>query len=396
MTRPVFILGGSAWQLDLIRETKRLGHRTLVADISPNAPGRELADEFVEVNTDDRETLLRIAREKNVGLVFSDQADRVVGTLGWLNDRLGLPGISDATAQKFTNKFLMRESLRDADVEMPRYAHVNSIEAALAAAEAFGYPAVLKPKLSWSSLGVHKVDNPEQLRRYYALTLARSQDGGILVEEFIRGMEVTVEGFSFDGAYHLLGVSEKRHYEFNACVANRLAYPPRLPSDALNRIEDRARRIVTHLGLRDGISHAEFRLLDGRPYLMEVAARGGGHRISSVIAPHLSGWPLYDLLYRRLLGQPVQLPPKQRRAAILEFFDFPPGRVRAVQGVEQARAERLAFQIHLDFKAGDTIAQPSDDRTRLGFMIVLGDNRDDVDARANRILELVRVEYDRL
>src|SRR5262249_48621734 len=176
----------------------------------------------------------------------------------------------------------------------------NSMDLALRAAESFGYPAVLKPKLSWASKGVHKVDDATQLRQFFPRTLAESKDGFILVEEFVAGMEVTVEGFSLDGAYHLLGISEKRHYDFNACVANRLASPHRLPPEVLGRIEDRVRRIVTHLELRDGISHAEFRLRDGRPYLMEVAARGGGHRISSVIAPHLSGWPLYDLLYGRL------------------------------------------------------------------------------------------------
>src|SRR5262245_24109326 len=245
MTRPVLILGGSPWQLDLIRATKRLGLPALVADISPNAPGREVADDFVEVNTDDREALRRIARDKNVRLVFSDQADRVVGTIGWLNDRLDLPGISFATAQKFTDKYLMRQGLLDADVEMPRHAHVNSMDLALRAAESFGYPAVLKPKLSWASKGVHKVDDATQLRQAFPRTLAESKDGFILVEEFVAGMEVTVEGFSLDGAYYLLGISEKRHYDFNACVANRLAYPPRLPPDVLGRIEDRVRRVVT-------------------------------------------------------------------------------------------------------------------------------------------------------
>ena len=108
---------------------------------------------------------------------------RVVGTIGWLNDRLGLPGIRFATAQKFTDKYLMREALRSADVEMPHYAHVDSLAAALAAAESIGYPVVLKPKLSWASKGVHKVDDAAQLQQFFPRTRAESKDGFLLVEE---------------------------------------------------------------------------------------------------------------------------------------------------------------------------------------------------------------------
>jgi carbamoyl-phosphate synthase large subunit len=328
--------------------------------------------------------------------VIAEQSDRVVPIAAFLNEQLGLPGIDRATARVFTDKYAMRNALAaaGAGVPMPRYAEVRSCGEALDHAAAWGYPLVLKPKASQASLGVFKVDDPAELRRAFGRTARHAGSGGaILVEEFIDGTEVTVEAFSLDGRCHVLAVSEKAHYAFNPCVARRLAYPPRFEPAELECVRAVAARVVETLGLRDGISHAEYRVRDGVPHLVEVAARGGGNRIASLIAPHVSGVDLYELLVARLLGRPVAMPPVARRAAVLEFFDFEPGAVRAIHGLEEVRRAGLAADVAVDVAAGGTIEKPTDDRTRVGYFITLGETRDDVDAKGARVKELVRVEY---
>lgn len=93
MIRTALILGGGVWQLDLIRRVKELGYQTVVADISPDAPGSRLADVFVAIDTDDRQQLLDLARTHKVAVVLSDQSDRVVPMVGYLNGTLGLHGV---------------------------------------------------------------------------------------------------------------------------------------------------------------------------------------------------------------------------------------------------------------------------------------------------------------
>ena len=107
------------------------------------------------------------------------------------------------------------------------FEEVSDEKQALSWAQQQGYPVLLKPKQSQSALGVVKVDDDEQLVRAFAHTLAESKDGNILIEEFVEGMEISVEGFSLDGKYHLLAVGEKEHYRFNPCVTCRISYPPR-------------------------------------------------------------------------------------------------------------------------------------------------------------------------
>lgn len=388
------VLGGSRWQTDIIRRASELGLRTLVTDISEQAPGRSLADEFIQIDTNDREGLLEIARVRRVDVVLADQSDRVVPVAAFLNERLGLKGIRPETARVFTDKYAMRNALASSGVMMPRYGEAARPEEAAEAAKEYGYPVVLKPKSSQSSLGVFKVDDEHELREKFWLSLRESRDGRILVEEFIDGTEITVEGFSLGGRCHVLAVSEKEHYPYNPCVARRLAYPPRFDAETMRRIRRTAARVVETLCLEDGINHAEYRMRDGCPYLVEVAARGGGNRIASVIVRHVSGADVYDLLIRRLMREPVTMPPLLSRAANLEFLHFGPGRVRAVHGLEEARRAGLVQDLELHFEPGDTLRPPQDDRSRLGYFISLGETRDEIDEKAARVKELVRVEYE--
>jgi biotin carboxylase len=388
------ILGGSRWQTDLIRRASELGLRTIVTDISEHAPGRMFANEFIQIDTNDRRGLLEIARAKQASIVLADQTDRIVPVAAFLNEQLGLKGIRPDTARVFTDKYEMRNALASSDVKMPHYAEVATVEEALKAVTEWGYPAILKPKNSQSSCGVFRVENEPELRQWFADSLKESHDGRILIEEFVEGTEVTVEGFSLEGKCTVLAISEKEHYSFNPCVARRLAYPPRFEPETLRRIRETNEKAVDTLGLQDGISHAEYRMSNGFPYLIEVAARGGGNRIASVIIPHVSGVDAYEMLINRLMGQEAKMPHRLNRSGNLEFLDFKPGKVKAIRGLDEVRNSDLACDIRLHFQVGDTLCEPADDKSRLGYFISLGETRDEIDEKSARVRELISIEYD--
>jgi biotin carboxylase len=338
--------------------------------------------------------MTEIARARGVRLVVAEQTDRVVPVAAYINERLDLPGIRPATARVFTDKYAMRNALAGSGVMMPRYREVSDLDEAREAARFCRYPVVLKPKRSQSSFGVFKVDDEPELVEKFDESMRQSHDERILVEEFVAGTEVTVEGFSLRGECFVLAISEKEHYAHNACVARRLAYPPRFDARLIESITETDEEVVNTLGLQDGISHAEYRVRDGVPYLVEVAARGGGNRIASVIVEHVSGVDVYGLLIRRLLGRDVQMPPRLSRAANLEFLHFRPGRVKAIHGLEEVVAAGLVSEIELHFVAGDVIRPPVDDKSRLGYFISLGETRDEIDEKALRVKECLRLEYE--
>jgi biotin carboxylase len=193
----------------------------------------------------------------------------------------------------------------------------------------------------------------------------------------------------------MLAISEKEHYPHNECVASRLAYPPRFSELAIANIKRIASQVVEILGLVNGISHAEYRMRRDIPFLVEVGARGGGNRIASMIVPHVSGIDIYEMLIRSLLGEDnLEIPESRWWSAILEFFEFEPGKIKAIRGLDEVHKENLVEDISFNFRIGDTLKSATDDRHRPGYFIVLGKDRDETDFRSKRIKELIRLEYE--
>jgi len=87
------------------------------------------------------------------------------------------------------------------------------------------------------------------------------------------------------------------------------------------------------------------------------------------------------------------VPAPADKAAVLMFLEFDPGLVKRIHGLDVLQADGVAAEISLAFQEGSEIMRPEDDTQRLGYALVLGEDRADVDARCRRIRETIKVEY---
>jgi len=394
--KTLHVLGGGAWQVPTILLAKRLGYRVFVTDMYENPPGYAFADDHAVVNVRDREGTLAAARSRAIDGIICDTTDVGVPTAAYVAETLGLPGIGLDVAMRFTDKYLMREATSARGILGPRYVFVTD-PSDLARAESIGFPSIVKPADSQSSRGVRRVDSRADLPAALENALANSAAGRALVEEFIDGTEVTVEGMCRDGVVHVLGISDKGHYADNPQVASHLAYPPGMSDDVIERIRAANAQVVGALGLRTGVTHAEFIVTaEGRIYLVEIAARGGGSRVYTHIAPYLSGVPIPELYIRYCMGDDVAwpIPVPGRRAALLEFFEIPVGVVRSIEGVEAAAKLPGVADLALELTVGQRFGGADNDRARPGYVVAFGETRDEVRAIAARARATIRVEVE--
>ena len=224
---------------------------------------------------------------------------------------------------------------------------------------------------------------------------ACSRQNRVLVEGFLDGTEVTVEGYCIDGQPYVAGISDKDHFPHRPEVANRLTYPADFRPEILERIRAVNCATVRALGLRTGVTHAEYMVVDSQPYLVEIAARGGGSRVYSHIAPYLAGFPIPKFYLNWCVGlSEPHIRKAGERAANLAFFSFPAGRVRRMSGVEEAARMPGVQEILLEVAEGDTIQPPNDDRSRPGLAVIFGTTRGGVLETTARVMETVRVEVE--
>jgi carbamoyl-phosphate synthase large subunit len=344
------------------------------------------------IDITDVDSTLRFAEANRIDGIVCDTTDVGVPTMAYVAERLGLAGLRYETALNYTSKLRMRQLTSKAGVLNPPFCFVETLTNAMRAARDIGFPCVVKPVDNQSSRGVHVVRAPSQLEDAYADAIRFTRAPGVLVEGFLDGIEVTVETFCSPQGVFAIGISDKSHFPHRPEVANRLTYPADLPIGCLARIREVNETVIRALGLRTGIAHAEYMVVGGEVYLVEIAARGAGSRVYSHIVPYLAEAPVPRMYLEYVMGsEPTFTFASPERSANLAFFSFEPGVVQAIEGLDAASTIPGVQEILLEFSVGDRLALPSDDRSRPGLVYVFGRTRDEVLRHTEQVFQTVAV-----
>jgi hypothetical protein len=250
--------------------------------------------------------------------------DLFVEPVGLLADCLNLPGGGAAASRICRNKLLQRTTVPDLS---PPFQVVTPDGRADVDPRAFTYPVVVKPVGRFSSLGVRQVkraaDLPGVLDTY-------PDDETVLVEGRVVGPEFSVEALAQRGEVFWSAVTGKETNESTGVFFTEMGHtsPAEITPAEERALLDANTEVLRRLHFRDGITHAEFRLAEGRPVLMEIAARlpGGGITFLWELA---TGQPLEPTMLDLALGVPATYPAPRRRACQV-YLDHPHGRLRDV------------------------------------------------------------------
>ncbi len=293
---------------------------------------------------------------------------------------LELPHNSVDSAITAKNKHRMREVLSRSGVQVPRYWHFSLDEDSREIAARVTYPCVVKPVFLSTSRGVMRADNEEQfagvVRRLDQIVgdpkLARR--GGVLarealVEEFIPGFEVAVEGLVTNGEFRMLAIFDKPD-PLDGPFFEETIYvtPSRLSRDVQEQIVETTAAAIRAMGLTKGPVHAELRVNEQGPWVIEVAARAIGGLCSRALRFD-KGMSLEELIIRHALGEGVGHVEREDQAAGVMMIPIPrAGILREVFGVEGAKAvadiEDLIITAHIT----QEILPPPEGASYLGFI----------------------------
>ena len=392
----LMVIAGGQWQVALIRKAKAMGLFVINSNLYPDSPGFRYADVGLVADVRDKQRNLAFARQYQPDGIVTDQTDLSVPTVAYLCEELGLPGIGLTKAELFTNKYQMRQFLRQRGYPTPEYRLCQSPADAADLAAKFGYPIVLKPPANQGSRGVFVVSTDSELPSRYAEAFRSSHDDQVLAEQFLPGPVLSVEGFRTSDRHYSLAVARKKGFAHNPMVASELIYSPADEELDFETLKQQHNAMVGEMGLRFGITHAEYVFSQGRFVLVEVAARGGGNNISSHIVPAISGIPVNELLVRMSLGETMDsLAPCANGIpfAGLGYFNFESGIVRAVCGVGTVRTLPGVLDIFISVRSGQRLEPASDGPSRHGHFIAMAGSAKELQSLCRRIYQEVRVAY---
>ena len=421
--KKLLVLAAGILQIPVIKKAREMGYYVIAADGNPEAVGLPLADKAIVANITDEEVMLRIAREEQIDGVIHPCSEVSMNVMGRINDELGLSGISRDTAIRATNKHLMRQAFEQGGAPSPKSFCTNDADEAWELfRKEFTGDAILKPSRNSGSRGVAKIAYPhpssfsaslrkrpsaerpegkgdtakEEFVALFERAMNESRDKSVMIEQFIEGPEFSVEIIVWQGEAHVLTVTDKKTTEAPYFVELGHNQPSVFPEEMQARLKDAAVAGVKALGLNNCAAHAELKLMDGEPYLMEIGARLGGDFISTELTHLSTGVDMVAAAIDVALGNEPDLRPKEApKGVCIRYFTPHPGRLAAINNQELLN-DLHVYDAEIYHQVGDMIPEVRSSLDRSGHVIVTDETVEAAIERADRIVDGVVFIVDRL
>ncbi len=318
--------------------------------------------------------------------------------------RLGLPHNPVRAVVAATDKAEQRHLWAAAGIAQPAFRVVPAAatdDAVARAAGDVGLPCVVKAVSLTGSQGVLRADDPASAAsaagaiRGVVADARRPEREPLLVEEYVPGPEVSIDGLLLEGSLTVTAVFDKPDTpEGPTFEETLLVTPSELPEQALASAIGTAERAANALGLRFGPIHAELRidLRNGqeRPTMLELAARSIGGLCSRALR-FLDGMSLEEMVLANALGRPVVAPRLVRPCGVLMLNPERRGRLRAVEGRSQAAAVPGITGVSITAPLGQTVRPLPEGDRYLGFIFAEGDTNGEVIAALREAERRLRV-----
>src|SRR2546427_393352 len=328
------------------------------------------------------------------GVVAVDDDTAVVAAA--IAEELGLRGNPVAAAAAARDKHQQRQLLAAAGVAVPRFELLTTAADPESHSRGVSYPCVLKPLRLSGSRGVVRADTPAEfvaafgrIKRILEQSGCHPASRSLLVEEFVPGREVAVEGLVTQDALTVLAIFDKPD-PLDGPFFEETIYvtPSRLAQTAQQQVVACAQVAVGALGLREGPIHAEIRHNDQGAWLIELAARAIGGRCSGALGfeSRETGrgkreTSLEEIIIRHALGMNLPTIERERQAAGVMMIPVPgAGVLREVRGVDAARAVPLVEEGVITMYPGQTLVPWPEGSRYPGFIFARGGTSEAVEA----------------
>ncbi|MFJ2231236.1 ATP-grasp domain-containing protein [Streptomyces halstedii] len=310
---------------------------------------------------------------------------------------LGLSSNSVEVMRACRNKATARSLFAQHGVPSAASMKARTLLEAGLATMTLGFPAVIKPAAFAGSIGVIRVDRPEELPAAFAFAsegASRSrEDTGVLVEEYLDGPEFSVECVTHRGETTAVAVTRK--HLGPAPYFDETGHTVDATDPLLTQVAPAAAAAVRALGVTDGVQHVELRLVDGQPRLIEVNARIGGDMIGHLVRL-ATGIDLPRAAADLACGRAPDLTPTRRGAAGIRML-YPDA-----SGTLTARLINIPFSAHNLWlhqvqwirEIGEQLLLPPDGdlfTARAGFYIVTGRNTVEVTDRLDTAADEITI-----
>jgi len=383
MSERLLIIGAGMEQIRAYQIAKKMGLLVVGTDMNPEAPAFVYADDRLIASTRNVSETLKVvgdyAKIKPINGVMTIAND-VPLTVAAVANKLKLPGISVDAARIANNKLPMKECFTKHDIATPKYHKLKTRKEFYKAIEQSTFPLILKPSDGRGSRGVLYLEKDSDLEWAWTYALQCSDNKIIMLEEYIAGPQLSVEGIFIDGHYQAIAFADRNYDNLPKTKPYIVEDGGVIPSHFEGKILDQISLLIEKASLSLGISwgtvKADIVISKDRPYIIELAARLSGNYLATHHIPMAYGVEIVPALINLSLGKSIsvnQLIPKYKKYLGVRYFFPTPGTIKKIQGVNEVRKRPYLKMLDIYSEPGDKQLPITSHVNRAGTVICKAD-----------------------
>lgn len=386
------VLAGGLPQIELINQLKDRGITTVLADGNPNAIARPYADVFYQIPIFDVEEVKNVAVQENVDFLITVCADQVLLVVAQVSEMLGLPCYIDyKTALNVSDKKYMKRIFWENQIPTSRY--VELLELDWEQIRTLNYPLVVKPVDAYSSKGVRKVWNDQELERYFLEAAKISRSGGVIVEEYVDGEEISVDVYVENGKAKLLCVSNSEKInDADRFIIFRGRYPVSVSDARREQIQRVAQQIADAFSLENSPMLIQMINSDEGVSVLEFCARTGGN-MKYLLIRHVCGFDVIKAVIDLTMREKPQviLNAPEAKYIVNDFIYCKPGVFDKLEGFEELMQEGILSDYRTLRPKGMDIVGVTSSSDRIAGVTIMANSLEEFNKKHRRFVADVKV-----
>ena len=328
MSKRILVCGNSYSQLPAIEAAKRKGHEVIC--VSPDKRYSYMIDHYEPCDIKDHKKVLKIAQKYNIDGIIVPGTDFPF-TGAYVSEKMGFPTISKEVADVCTNKHLMRKKLKEAGFLVPKFCKLHEGDA-----PSIEYPVLVKPVDCMGARGSSLCKNEEELKAAYKIAKEFSRSGEVIAEEFIEGMEFSIDSIVYNDKVQIFGFGDRNFFMLPYFIEYGHVVPSALDAETIHEINQVFANAVRALGINFGAAKGDVKLTNRGVFIVEIAARISGGFLSGWTTPWANGMIPTDYLIDIHAGDvPTWIPRKEIGFSVERALMSIPGKLAKIEKFEE-------------------------------------------------------------
>lgn len=388
------VLGGSHFQLPLIKKSKEMGLYVITCDYLPDNPGHKFADEYHNVSTTDKNAVLELAKTLNIDAIVTLSSDPAMPTVAFVAQALGIKGPSPNAVAALIEKDLFRVILNELGLNVPKHYVVSTAEIPEEIKNSQS-KFVVKPIDSCGSKGItFSTTNTQELLHAIDYALTNSRTRRCIIEEYIEGDQIHGDGFFYNGKliYQYLG----DHFFYTKSknfIPISTRWPCKYGNEVLDELVSQVEAIAKATGFLDGPVNIEARVTKtGEVYIIEVGPRNGGNYVP-IIQEQLTGFDFISRIIYDALGEELLIQETRQTKKVGAHYILHAEKSGVFQGLKiSEHIKKHIFYCNVFKRKDEVVSEYIGSNTTIGVVLLEFENIEERDLLMADIDKLIKVE----